>query len=115
VPLKPPTPCRHRGCPKLTHEPGGFCDLHLSEARRVYDRARGNSTQRGYGAGHRKRRLFVLRRDPLCIECLKRNRTTASSQADHIIPLSAGGPDTVENMQGLCKPCHSRKTLEENR
>lgn len=28
---------------------------------------------------------------------------------DHIYPWSLGGPDTVENLRVLCRPCNSRK------
>jgi hypothetical protein len=31
-------------------------------------------------------------------------------EIDHIIPLAIGGPDTIENMQILCKICHRFKT-----
>lgn len=28
---------------------------------------------------------------------------------DHIVPYSLNGPDTVENLQTMCRPCNSRK------
>jgi len=30
------------------------------------------------------------------------------------VPLAAGGTDERENLQGLCKPCHSAKTARED-
>jgi len=33
-----------------------------------------------------------------------------SNDIAHKIPFSWGGPNTVENIQGLCEPCHVQKT-----
>ena len=33
-----------------------------------------------------------------------------ATEVDHVIPRSAGGSDDVQNLQSLCKPCHSRHT-----
>jgi hypothetical protein len=33
-------------------------------------------------------------------------------QADHIVPVSEGGPTTMENGRILCHPCHKRVTKE---
>lgn len=33
-------------------------------------------------------------------------------RADHVIPESAGGPTTLENLQTLCRSCNSRKGIK---
>jgi 5-methylcytosine-specific restriction endonuclease McrA len=61
--------------------------------------------------GHRRHisiavRHAVMQRDGhRCVEC----QATTSLALDHIIPYSAGGEDTVENLRVLCKSCNSRK------
>lgn len=37
--------------------------------------------------------------------------STADLEKDHIIPISKGGPDIVDNTQMLCGPCHDGKTV----
>lgn len=39
--------------------------------------------------------------------------TGKSYHADHIVAREAGGGDTLDNLQTLCRPCHSRKTMTE--
>ena len=58
---------------------------------------------------YRRWRTMVLARHPLCT-C-----GAIATEADHIIPLSQGGGWSLENGSGLCKACHSRKTLRETR
>jgi 5-methylcytosine-specific restriction endonuclease McrA len=38
----------------------------------------------------------------------------ASTQGDHVINIAEGGADEEWNMQGLCRPCHNRKTSAES-
>jgi len=78
--------------------------------KREWDRQRGSSAARGYGARHRRWRAMILARDPLCVHCRERGRTTPATEADHIVPLRRGGGWSLENGQGLCKSCHSRRT-----
>jgi hypothetical protein len=51
-------------------------------------------------------RRAVYERDGFrCLHC----GTTELLSLDHIHPWSLGGPDTIDNLQTLCKPCNSRK------
>ncbi len=40
-----------------------------------------------------------------CLAC----GSDAKITADHVIPLSKGGPNTIDNIQGLCQLCNSSK------
>ena len=75
--------------------------------------ARPTSTQRGYGFRWQKLRADYLRRHPLCRSCEAKGRIKPANEVDHIQPRSRGGQDAEENLQPLCKPCHSRKTGRE--
>lgn len=51
-------------------------------------------------------RDLVFERDEYrCISC----SATEDLTLDHIYPWSLGGPDTVENLRVLCRPCNSSK------
>jgi 5-methylcytosine-specific restriction protein A len=52
------------------------------------------------------RRAVVLREEPVCRACGRR----PSRMVDHIVERRDGGSDARANLQGLCWPCHSRKT-----
>lgn len=38
---------------------------------------------------------------------------TGTLQWDHIIPLSMGGPDTIDNLVRACRTCNSRKGVQD--
>lgn len=53
---------------------------------------------------------MILARDPVCKVCGRR----PASAVDHVKPKSQGGEEYDEaNLQGICKPCHTRKTARE--
>lgn len=104
--------CSAAGCPTLTN--AGRCAKHELHRGRADAGTRGTASARGYDRAHRKWRAAVLRRNPLCVECLKVGRTTRATVADHIVPIRDGGSKRdLENGQGLCHPCHNRKTVSE--
>ena len=66
---------------------------------------RPGSTARGYGATWQKLRRMFLRRNPVCDECWR-----VATEVHHRLAKRDGGADDFENLQALCKQCHSRKT-----
>jgi 5-methylcytosine-specific restriction protein A len=99
--------CPTAGCTELTT--GGRCPSCTARA----DRLRGTASDRGYTSrGHKRFRVVVLRRDPICKVC----DLEPSTVADHY-PLSrkqllAAGLDPNDPLRGrgLCKRCHDSET-----
>jgi hypothetical protein len=46
-------------------------------------------------------------------KCAKCSDRLTTFEVDHIVPLRLQGLDVFENMQALCKPCHSQKCQQE--
>lgn len=92
-------PCAEAGCPELLERGTARCPKH--DLRRQ----RGSSTQQGYGQNWRRMRAAFLAANPWCGEC-----GAPSTEADHKTPRSQGGSDDWDNLQAMCKSCHSRKT-----
>ena len=85
----------------------------------MLDEGRPSSTERGYGAPHRRRREAALFRDPYC-KCkgcpscsLHAGCWRPSTESDHVVPKHLGGPDDLTNYQGLCGQCHRSKSAGE--
>ena len=73
---------------------------------------RQSSSQRGYGHKWRVFRENYLASYPLCVLCAKQGRLRAAVELDHIIAHKGdmGLFWNRDNIQGLCKRCHSQKT-----
>ena len=60
------------------------------------------------GAAWRRLRESVLNMEPLCRHCKARGLIVAASEVDHINNVASD--NDPDNLQALCKSCHSRKT-----
>lgn len=97
----------------MPRAPKSFRPAHLVGARQASRRAK--VADPFYSSARwRAFRLLVLAACPVCADCERRGITSASVAADHIIPRRER-PDlafVLENMQGLCRACHTRKTVK---
>src|SRR5688572_12324257 len=57
-------------------------------------------------------RPMKLSRDALCAHCLKAGQVVAANEINHIDGDSSN--DAWNNLESLCKPCHSRVTVREH-
>lgn len=93
----------------LVRDGSGRCQAHQREAWGKKPTAAKRITGRKLQA----LRADLFRRQPLCVQCKERGLVALATQRDHIVPLSEGGEDTEDNVQGLCAPCHDGKSLAE--
>jgi len=109
MPRKLLKPCKHPRCPELTEN--RFCKKHSN----LYERT--SASKRGYDSRWRKARKRFLKANPLCVECLKINRIVKATVVDHIIPHRGDKKLFWDenNWQALCKSCHDKKTMTEDR
>lgn len=115
MPRRPNTPCKHPGCAKLVPYGTMYCEEHRAGHPEVIRSA----SKRGYNARWRKASKLFLQAHPLCAECMKQNppRYVKATVVDHIEPHR--GDQKLfwdrNNWQPLCKRCHDRKTMTEDR
>jgi len=106
--------CAFRGCPNTTRQ--RYCDEHLPLARKVWDRKRGSTTERGYDGAWKQVAEERRRLDcGLCQLCLPQGIVRASQLVDHILPIHIR-PDwrlEIGNTQVLCPDCHTVKTSDD--
>lgn len=109
MPVAAPRPCSHTGCRALATA-GGRCADHQREVWRKKPVA----TKRITGRRLQAMRAQLFAANPLCVVCAKLDLVTLATQRDHIKPLSEGGTDEADNVQGLCDACHDEKSLGES-
>lgn len=109
--------CYHPRCPNIVTEKGKkFCSAHHEEEK-CEQRARGwRKKERNpfyVSVEWVKLRAIKFAMNPVCEHCHRKQ----TAEIDHITPLRIA-PEMaldVDNLQGLCKSCHARKTQKESR
>lgn len=112
--------CLEPRCPNVATGKGR-CDEHrkqLERERSEFRRRRAligdrtpDAVKLYHSAKWLRTREKVLARDPICKVC----DDALSTQVDHIKPLSQGGdPWDIDGLQGICVPCHARKSGRES-
>jgi 5-methylcytosine-specific restriction protein A len=110
-PRKPKKPCSLRGCPELTDD--RYCTKH----NKLFNNKRDSAASRGYDSRWRAASKRYLSNNPLCVHCFKNNKMIKATVVDHVIPHRG---DKIlfwdqSNWQSLCKRCHDKKTMTEDR
>ena len=85
---------------------GGIYDENYSSIRDKRRRAKENGAEGCHTQGEWD--LLKIQYGFIC-PCCRKSEPEIKLTEDHIIPLSKGGSDYIENIQPLCKPCNSKK------
>lgn len=95
----PPDRCRQCG----QSRPAG---TRCPECNRAKEN-RGRARKAAAGGSHTVAQWLavVQRQGGACTHC----KAIAPLTRDHVIPVSRGGSDDIQNIQALCRPCNSRK------
>ena len=114
--------CRAPGCDDLALPGSPHC-ADCGAERAAVEAARRQGAKRGsdpwshlYQTPEWKRASLAFRKaNPLCADCESLGLIVPVQEVDHIIPHRGDRALFWDrtNWQGLCKPCHSRKTATE--
>jgi 5-methylcytosine-specific restriction endonuclease McrA len=103
-----------------TTDPSRLCEVHVGQGfgakfkpstrrPKAYDSRASRRMRRQVVVDHIKRHGYV------CPGWRRQPHPAGRFAADHIVPLIAGGGDTLANLRALCTSCNSRKSLHDRR
>jgi 5-methylcytosine-specific restriction endonuclease McrA len=75
------------------------------ECAREYERRRGSAHSRGYVKEHKRLAAQVIAAHPFCVDC----GATTDLCADHVLPISRGRTNTLDNYQVRCRSCNTAR------
>ncbi len=110
---RPNVPCKHPGCAALVPYGTSYCVRHAP----LHRADRESAARRGYDAAWRRESKRYLLEHPLCVRCLSDGHAVPATVVDHVTP-HRGDKKLFwdkDNWQALCKRCHDKKTMTEDR
>ena len=112
MPTRSPGVCVLPGCPEVAGR-GRYCLTHAKAHSKQQDAQRESANARGYDARWQRIRANYLQSHPICVDPYRRHvgRVVPATDVDHIVAKKDGGSNIVSNLQPLCHPCHSHKTV----
>ena len=113
MPDKPWRICSYPGCGARTRD--RYCPAHKTIAAREYNQSRHPDSNRIYGRQWRNIRNLYISKHPICELCLAVGHYVPATEVHHKLPIDQGGDHSEDNLQALCKSCHSRITMTETR
>ena len=107
MPMKPKRPCSYPGCPRLTDRQ--YCEEHQKVMNKDYEKYDRNPlTKKRYGRAWERIRRQYVQLHPFCELCLEQGIATRVEHVHHKLPIEEGGSNDFDNLQSLCKSCHSK-------
>ena len=100
--------CSHPRCSAIVRTK--YCDEHKHIQSDVLRDTRGTTSEQGYGTTWQKVRKIHLFKNPLCEVCKQQGIVKPANEVHHKNALRNGGTNEVDNLQSLCKSCHSKRT-----
>lgn len=103
-----PKMCGRNGCRVLVHPPAKHCPQHVG-----WNMSPRTASAQATNRHHWRTviRPQALARDGYrCQLAIPGLCIGHATEVDHIIEVSAGGQDTLDNARSACRPCHRRRT-----
>jgi 5-methylcytosine-specific restriction protein A len=106
--------CNEVGCDeKVSDNKYSKCDAHRRDVYKSFNAHKDSEPWRGRKYWQQIRKV-VITRDVICQTCKANGKVVPGCDVDHIVPVSEGGSKyNLDNLQLLCRSCHSQKTMNE--
>ena len=115
----PTRACSFPQCPNVIRTKSNYCKEHQKKVGQDYEKSYRKPRPKRYSTRQWQNiRKIVLTTNPFCVDPFSQHKRygegprVLASEVDHI----DGNPENnhEDNLQSLCKSCHSRKTAVEN-